>query len=199
VVTDAYFAGVIFITVTSGGKTYQRDSLCVDLFTDININQQYLTTVLRPDEVPNKPLLRVSWLVDNALLPTQQSVHSDLPDVDWVTTSAQGAGIQLAIWDIIHDGGDGFSAGSVQSTRRTPADVLAWAVTYEALSLGKSSDLAFVYDNVALNGTPAQMLIGPLFHDGGPAPPAPEPSTLALAAVVVGICGFARLTRRRAR
>ena len=48
---SAYFAGVILITVTDGGQQYSRDSLCVDLFTDININTVYDTTILHPYQV----------------------------------------------------------------------------------------------------------------------------------------------------
>ena len=118
-----------------------------------------------------------------------------------MTSAQQGAGIQLAIWDIVEDGGDGFSAGSVQAVTDTgnPEDpnvtdpnVLRWARFYEWVSKGKSSDSAFVYQNVNMpTGQPAQMLEGPLFLDGGPVP-APEPSTFALAGLaLMGICKLA--------
>jgi len=180
---QAYFAGVIEISVTDLDGTFARDSLCVDLFTDIYIDQPYYTVVLSPSDVPGKDLGRVSWLVDNALLPTQSSFTSALPQSDLVTSVAQGAGIQLAIWDIVHDGGDGFSSGSVQAaTGSNPTDpaVLAWAETYESASLGQSSNLAYVYQNVNMeNGQPAQMLAGPMFKDGGPQPQPLDPLTSA--------------------
>ena len=192
---DAFFAGVIFLSVLENGQKFDRDSLCVDLFTDIYLNQTYGTTVLRPDQVPGKNLGRVSWLVDNALLPTQGPVgFSELPTTDWVTDFGRGAGIQLAIWDIVHDNGDGFDAGAgrVQAAQDhvTDAEALLWARRYETLSAGKSSDLAFVYNNISLsNGAPAQMLVGPMFSDAGPKPapnpitdssPAPDAPTMAL-------------------
>ena len=199
---SAYFAGVILITVTDGGQQYSRDSLCVDLFTDININTVYDTTILHPYQVPGKNLPRVSWLVDNAMLPTQEPTYvSALSSGYWVTTAAQGAGIQLAIWDIVHDGGDGFSAGRVQAVTNpsnpTDSNVLSWANTYEALSAGNSSAFAFIYNNVNMgNGVPAQMLAGPRFADGGPVPN-PEPATFLMAgAALIGLSRFAR--RRRA-
>lgn len=196
---DAYFAGVIEIALTSNGQQYDRDTLCVDLFTDIDLDVEYNTLVLSPDQVTGRNLDRVAWLVDNALLPTQNSgISSALPSSDWVESVAQGAGIQLAIWDITSDGGNGFSTGSVQAST-TPGEVtdpaaLAWAEEYEALSLGQSSDSAFVYNNTAIgSGTPAQMLEGPIFEDGGPTP-VPEPAPGA----VVGMALIGLWTTRRA-
>jgi hypothetical protein len=201
-----YFAGVISIEVTEGGKTFNRDSLCVDLFTTIGLGPSYDTTLLRPADVPQKNLARASWLVDNALLPAQNSSYSsELPQIDWVSSAtpaeriAQGEGIQLAIWDIVNDGGNGFSSGLVQAAQAgdlgntvgpTDAAVLTWAVFYENASVGKSNNQAFVYNNIG-NGTLAQMLIGPQFFDGGPQP-VPEPQTLmpmsiALIALSLGL------------
>ena len=208
---QAYFAGVIFISLTSGTQVFDRDSMCVDLFTDIYIGQQYNTTLLDPSMVAGKNLMEVSWLVDNALLPTQDSTAtSELDQSDWVTTSAQGMGIQFAIWDIVHDGGDGFSTGRVQAASAsdannnglgaTDATVVAWAELYETLSAGKSNDQAYVYSNVSVNGTPAQMLIGPQFSDAGPVP-VPEPQALMpVGAALIGLSLMTRwLVQRRQR
>jgi hypothetical protein len=193
---QTYFTGVIDIvlTDTTSNQQWNRDTLCVDLFTDIYLDQTYGTTVLQPSDISGKNLTRVSWLVDNALLPTRDSSYSSLlPSSDWATNSAQGAGIQLAIWDIVEDNGDGFSAGSVQASsdpnNPTPSDVLYWANTYETLSLNQSSDLSYVYENVSLSdGSPAQMLEGPEYADNGPAP-VPEPSAcqFMLVSLAVGI------------
>jgi len=208
--THTYFTGVIFISLidTDSNQQWNRDTLCVDLFTDIYIGTTCGTTVLDPYEVSSNNLTRVSWLVDNALLPTQNNSYlSVLPSSDWVTNSAEGAGIQLAIWDIVHDNGDGFSAGRVQasgnSANPTPADVLAWANTYETSSLNQSSDLAYVYDNVNLStGAAVQMLAGPEFFDNGPAPepnpvPAPEPSTCQF--MLISLAGGIGLWFKRRR
>jgi hypothetical protein len=199
----AFFAGVILISLTQNGQVFNRDTLCVDLFTDIYLGQSYTSTLLDPSMVPGKNLDRVSWLVDNALLPVQDSTAtSALDSSDWVTTSVQGMGIQFAIWDIVHDGGDGFSSGRVQAASvsdtnnngvgDTNAAVLTWAQEYEALSLGQSNDQAYVYNNISLaNGAPAQMLIGPQFSDAGPVPiPEPQmfmPLGMGLIALSVGI------------
>jgi hypothetical protein len=175
---QTYFTGVIPITLTdtNTGQTWNRDTLCADLFVDIYIGQTYWTTVLSPAVVPGRNLPRAAWLVNNALRPAENTNYvSQLPRSDWVTNSTQGAGIQLAIWDIVEDGGDGLSAGKVQASTGTPtpSDVLYWATNYEALSLGKSSYSAYVYSNVDDTYGPvggvAQMLLGPEFTDSGPA------------------------------
>ena len=171
-------------------------------FMDIYVGTTYNTKVLSPAAVSGRNLPRVAWLVDNALLPAENTNYvSQLPPSDWVTNSAQGAGIQLAIWDIVENNGDGLSAGSVQAStdpnNPTPADVLYWANFYETQSLNQSSGLAYVYNNVDLSsGTPAQMLEGPEFTDGGPVP-APEPSTCQF--MLVSLAGGIGLWFRRRR
>ena len=198
---NAYFAGVILIAVSQNGQQFNRDSLCVDLFTDIYLNTTYNSQIMRPDQEPGRNLDRVSWLVDNALLPTQGSYSSLLPSADWVKTPAQGAGMQLAIWDITTDGGDGFSSGRVRAAtgaQTTDPTALAWAQTYETLSYGKVSDLAFVYLNTDIHtGAQVQMLEGPLFTDGGPVP-IPEPATYVLVgAALIGIGVWSRRAMKR--
>ena len=133
--TQAYFAGVVFLDLNANGTDYYRDTLCVDLYTNITVDQAYGTGITTPDGVPGRDLKRVSWLIDNALLPTQNtSVSSALDKADWVASPAQGAGIQLAIWDIVVDGGDGYSAGQVEASsdtnNPTDPDVLKWANFY---------------------------------------------------------------------
>ncbi|HEV3199674.1 MAG TPA: hypothetical protein VGZ73_17340 [Bryobacteraceae bacterium] len=205
---DAYFAGVVLISLSQNGQQYSRDTMCVDLFTDIYIGVTYNTNLVTPADIPGRNLTRVSWLLDNVLLPTQGPTYSSqLPAGDWVTSPAQGAGLQLAIWDITADGADGFSSGRVQASTAagelTDPAVLAWAESYEVLSVGQSSNQAFVYVNSALgSGTPAQMLEGPLFTDGGPTPapfdPAPEPATCTLAGLaLIGIGLWGRRARNR--
>jgi hypothetical protein len=198
--TQAYFAGVLFLDLNANGSDYYRDTLCVDLYTNLVVGQPYGTNVVTPDSLPGHNLNRVSWLVDNALLPTQNaSFLSTLDKPDWVASPAQGAGIQLAIWDLVVDGGDGFSAGQVEASsdtnNPTDPDVLKWANFYEDQSAGKSSDLAFVYETFSLgNGLPAQILAGSEFQDNGPQP-APEPSTEAFGGSALLLLAY--LARRK--
>jgi hypothetical protein len=187
------FAGVVYIALNQNGQQVDRETLCADLFTDIYLGQSYNTQVLSPDQVAGKNLPQVAWLVDNALMPMQlpKGTQSALPSSDWATTAAQGAGLQLAIWDIADDGGNGFSTGKVQATSSTDPTALYWAKQYESLSAGQSSDLAFVYSNTdPSNGQAVQMLVSQPYSDGGPSlvaksimqcqTPTPEPAAFLL-------------------
>ena len=199
--TQAYFAGVVFLDLNATGTDYYRDTLCVDLYTNITVGQTYGTGVVTPSEAPGRDLNRVSWLIDNAVLPTQNVTFlSAMDKTDRVSSPAQGAGIQLAIWDIAVDGGDGFSAGQVEvssdANNPTDPDVLKWANFYEDQSAGKSSDLAFVYKTFSLGtGSPAQMLVGPEFQDHGPQP-TPEPSTVVFAGSGLFLLAYLALRNR---
>ena len=175
-----YFVGVGLITLndTTAQTTWNRDTLCVDLFTDIYIGTTYGTTVLSPAAVSGRNLSRAAWLVNNAVPPAgNANFSSQLPPSDWVTTAAQGAGLQLAIWDITIDDGDGLSNGLVRASsdpaNPTPTDVIDWATNYEALSLNQASYSAFVYSNYD-GSTPVQMLIGPEYTNG------PAPATFSI-------------------
>ncbi len=198
---DTYFAGVINIQLTDTAGVFNRDTMCVQLFTDIYIGETYGTTVVTPNQDGGGALDQASWLLDNALMPAQDGTPSVLPSVDWVTTAAQGAGLQLAIWDLVEDGGDGFSKGSVQASTgangpATDATTLYWANLYEAAVEASSSYVsndAFVYENSS-NGVQAQTLEGPEYlYDGGPQPPAttPEAPTLVLAGMALTVLGLA--------
>ncbi|HUK17420.1 MAG TPA: PEP-CTERM sorting domain-containing protein [Bryobacteraceae bacterium] len=197
---QTYFSGLIYIDLTQNGQQFDRDTLCVDFYTDIYIGENYDTLVVDPSAVPGRNLGQVAWLIDNALLPGQnQQNQSVLPQADWVTTPAQGAGIQLAIWNITTNG----SVTSLTPTSpnnpygyETDPAAATWASTYEQVSAGHTSNQAFVYQNWnPANGAPAQMLEGPVFKDNGPAP-APEPLTYVL--VGTTLVGFG-LRRRMVR
>lgn len=203
-----YFAGVINITLTSPDlEQYYRDTMCVDLYTDINIGGTYNTNVVTPDKVPDRNLGQVAWLLDNALVPAQDGgASSVLPQSDWVESAVQGAGLQVALWDLT-------TAGGVQTAGDyTSSDWQWWANYYESLvGPGTASDLAFVYENWNDSG-PAQMLEGPVFLDGGPMPhpaisllgsgdptAAPEPATYGLVgATLIGLALGPRLRTRLA-
>lgn len=95
------YAGAVNITVSDTvDGTVDTIAFCVDLFTSSGLST-YNTTLQSPSTVTNGG--RVAWLLQS------------LPSVD---TATEGSGLQLAIWDIVHDNGDGLAAGVVRHRRR---------------------------------------------------------------------------------
>ena len=174
------YAGVILGRFDGGTETLSF--LCIDLFTDISYGT-YGAIPAAPDPGAEQ---RVAWLYVNQL----SSVNS----------VALGQGFQLAIWDIIHDGGDGPDSGRIRrrptTTGGTPTTVVTAWTNYLNVSVGMSSMLASVYQNFNLsNNLPAQNFIGPYQGTGGLVP---EPDSWLTMATASGALLFG-LFRRRSR
>jgi Thioester domain/PEP-CTERM motif len=171
------YAGGIDIKVDG----YSRLAFCIELFVNISI-ATYNTTLDFSDT--SSGIQRVAWLLVN----------------QYPTTAAAGAGFQLAIWDILTDGGDGFSAGKVQKSTGTAtnATVLADAMGYETASSGKSSTTKFVvYENTTTQGVKVQTLMGLWPTDGGPFPETPEPASIFMILSGLALIGLSRIRRVR--
>jgi hypothetical protein len=163
------------VDATVGG--YARVLYCVQLRVNIYVPGTYDSVLEYADTAS---LQRVGWLMQ---------YHAP-------TNPADGAGFQLALWDILQDGADGFDSGNVMTVAATPADVLTAANYYESISVGMSSTEAIIYDNT-LDGVEQQKLIGFWATDEGPTP-APEPSAILLLVGGLVLIGLSRL-RREAR
>jgi len=183
-----YFAGGIDISVDG----YSRLAYCVDLFTNVNVPGTYATTMDYAD-TPN--LKRVGWLMKNE--------WPSAPSYTGAALQLQGAAFQLAIWDIMVDGGNGFDAGQVQkstdASHPTDPGVLAAAIQYETDSLGKSAVYGIVYHNVTTGSNPVtvQTLMGRNATDGGPSV-TPEPGVVLLISSGLALIVLGRLRRRAA-
>jgi hypothetical protein len=177
--SQQYWIGGINITVDG----VARVAWCIDLFTDISFNT-YNTT---PSWADTATLRREAWLVQNVV----------------PTTQLQGAALQLALWDIAHDGGNGFAPGagritqSTDAAHLTQANLLNLANTYLAQSLGMSYSYEVIYHNTDVNGVPVQTLISRFVNDGGPLSQVPEPADAAL--VIGGLAMIAVGANRHAR
>ncbi|MFZ1144888.1 MAG: hypothetical protein WAN37_08560 [Bryobacteraceae bacterium] len=197
--TDVDFGGIIDIQLTETGVsgTFERTTMCVQLFTAIDENTVYNTTVVPPSQAAvtaptsNAALEQIAWLLD-----TYDPVSGN------TLTDDQAAGLQLAIWKIAEDGvyagaSNPFSSGTVeQSTTRhetTNATILSDAESYLTDAVGHSSNLAFVYENVTTGGVAVQMLEGPQYPTGPGS--TPESSTFVLAGVALLALG--RMARRK--
>lgn len=180
---NAYFVGGMDINIDG----YLRTVFCMDLFTNIYIGSVNDSTLTQPDG----PLVqRAAWLL------TSEYADLTAPHVD-ATSNQLGAALQLAIWDIIHDSGDGLTLGRVQAStdvnNPTDAVILLYAQQWISQSVGQATTSALVYNNFCTGGVPAQYcgvesqtLLGLAGNDGGPS--IPEPGTVAL--VGVGVLGL---------
>lgn len=164
------YAGVIEALVDS----HNLELVCVDLFHYIRTNVAYDVTLEDESTVNNGS--RVAWMIVNLW--------------DSITTPDWGAGFQLAVWDLVHDNGDGLLAGNVRKSRHTASNVVTAANFYLGQSLNFTPTDGIVYTN-RQNPHGIQKLFG-----ADPNPPSvPEPATFAL--MGAGLLGLVVFRRRR--
>ncbi|WP_031496523.1 PEP-CTERM sorting domain-containing protein [Bryobacter aggregatus] len=155
---------------------------CVDLFTPINFDD-YESRLVYPHSERSED--RVAWLLNTRL--------TDINSPNY------GIALQLAIWDIIHDGGDGLATGSIQASfsgspaNQTPTEIITLVNLFLAESLGMSSTNATIFINtLTSNNTPAQNLIGSFRPET--TSDVPEPASIGFAAFgLIALC----LARKR--
>ena len=160
-------AGVGVLTVDS---VTSLDLFCVNLFQGITLYQNYAAVSVSP-AVYDADGGAAAWLM-----------QTFLPSVD---TAIEGAALQLAIWDVIHDSGDGFASGRIRSTANTNAGVLALAGQWVAASHGQTATNAQVF-TAAPNQRAFQQqmyLTGCALSGNCGGGEVPEPGTLAMLAL----------------
>ncbi len=158
-------------------------ALCVDLFTSMNVNHTYGTTIGTEVTIDNGG--RVAWLMEN-----------EMPSLSGVS---QLAGLQLAVWDIVHDNGNGLSTGRIrQSTAHTTdAAAVNEATALIALSLGHSAADGIVYNNYNLHDfSKVQTLMSVPVSANSVATSTPEPQSIGMMAMG-GLAGLWMKLRRR--
>jgi hypothetical protein len=116
-----------------------------------------------------------------------------------VTTAEQGSALQLAIWDVLVDGGDGLGNGTFQASN-VSVGAGSFVSTYLSDALVGVSTVATYYQPTSHgpNGDLYQGIIGP---GGGHIPndgPDPVPEPTSMAALGLGALGLLRRRARRA-
>lgn len=122
------YAGVIRVSIDSGS---QLDAYCIDLFVGVSVGDTYPVYLSSPESAQRQ---RIAWLVQ-----TQTPIINALPN--GTEKQLRGAALQLTIWDIVHDNGDGFAAGRVRwdtsGTNNTNASVRTYSEDYRTMSIGQ--------------------------------------------------------------
>lgn len=172
--SETGFAGVILGTYNGVSVS---PLFCVDLFTGIGLGT-WNTNPLAPRIARNED--RVAWLYAN--------------QISTVTSVNTGLAFQIAIWDIIHDNGDGLGAGSVSTATFTSltAAQISLINAYVAASLGKSllTGVTIYQNSNPTTGAPAQDLIGASVAS-------PEPTSGVLVLLGFALVGTGAVRRRR--
>jgi hypothetical protein len=185
------YAGV-FQAVFEGSQTF--DVLCVDLYTNIDTGQVYQVNVLTPDSLAAQAystnIGRAAWLYTTYM-----------PEVNAAADKAvAGAALQMAIWDVIHDGGDGLLAGTIMldpaqlGAQNVAATTLA--SSYVAASQGQSLNSATVVMNVAGPSGSQTVLTSADAYGNFELLNSPEPPTFSLFGMGALLIGAAMRRRR---
>jgi hypothetical protein len=180
-------AGVL-ITLVDGASLI--DAICANLFKGITVNQLYSAQTIDATAY-DADGAKAAWVM-KTFLPIVNSASG-------VSRQIQAAALQLAVWDLIHDSGNGFAAGLVRSTGNTNASVLALAETWRLDALDEAAQ-AKVF--IPVPGTTAfqQLMYDPTCANQAACTPAPVPEPASYAMIAIGLAGvlFGRHRFRRA-
>jgi hypothetical protein len=159
-----------FVGNVNGGSNFLL--YCLDYFVSIGTGQ-WQVNILEPQGREE----RAGWLVENA--------------GSMLNAPSSYAALQLAVWDIIHDGGDGSTAGFFRANSQTDAQIVSTWDTMVRSSANGTSQQAMIFENIGGRNM-AQTLIGVPPVTGGEVP---EPGTLVM--IGLGMVGAAVLKRRK--
>jgi hypothetical protein len=175
--------GVGVLNLSFDGSLQLQDAFCLDRFNYIS-SGNYTVNLSAPNVVNNGE--QAAWML-----------HEVLPLINAAPNATEqgnlAAALQLAIWDVVHDNGDGFSQGRIQMSS-DPANVtdpiiLNLAQSFITASVGNAYIHAVVISNVNADALTQRLIVD------RPGDGVPEPSTWAMALTGLALAGLGRLKR----
>jgi hypothetical protein len=164
---NAYLGGTLGNPLPPNDGHYIGRVYCVDLHHNINVPTEYEVTLGSTLALANGG--RAAWL-HNTFAPQ-------------VTTATEAAALQLAIWDVVVDNGDGLGTGGFRYITGLGAAAVTSVGSLITSSLGHSSVAGYL----DAKGEYGQDMITPI----------PEPATLGL--LGFGLVASGLIVRRRQR
>jgi hypothetical protein len=167
-----YLGGQLGSPLPPADGTYFEDLFCVDLDHWITIPTEYEVQRLSTASLAHGG--RAAWLYRSYLTAAKASKNT-------------GAALQIALWDVVTDGGDGLGSGNFRYVGGLETGTVGEANSMLTASVGQASTASY------FKGTReyGQSMIGP-------PPPVPEPGTWGLLLVGLGFVGAAFVRRRAA-
>ena len=165
--TETVYAGPQSVTLEGTNQTF--DAYCVDLLNWNTFGDCYAVDINNAAGASANNAAKISWMYDQL--------------AGGVTNATQGSALQLAIWDVLTDNGDGLGSGNFLASG-VSADVFNQAGAYLDFARtfnGVGGDASF-YEAVNHPGGRYQDLVGK---------PVPEPAT------ILGLMGLAGIALRR--
>jgi len=167
------FAGIIFAEYENSPVSL----FCVDLFTNVGI-ETFSVNSAGVNLVTNGR--RAAWLMQTYL---PQIANTD-----------QAAAVQVAIWDVVHDGGDGLTNGALRGGA-TSAPVIQLAEQYIAASAGQKNTAGSVFTHIDGPKARQQLMAPGNFTATAFGFVVPEPATCFAMGSGLLILGLARRKR----